>query len=135
MDIKVVVHFMDGQIIKGHTYDFFHTRPNFHLRPSLAAAGSPQIVVNVADLKAVFFVKSFEGNKDYVEAKGFAPGAKTYGRRVAVTFKDGEQLVGTCTAYRLTDQGFFMYPSDSASNNERIFCVSQAVSSVEELTA
>jgi len=135
MDIKVVVHFLDGQIVKGHTYDFFHTRPNFHLRPSLTAPDSPQIVVNITDLKAIFFVKSFDGNKDYVENKGFAPGAKTYGKRVAVTFKDGEQLVGTCTSYRMADQGFFLYPADAASNNERVFCVSQSVNGVEELKA
>lgn len=135
MDIKVVVHFLDGQIIKGHTYDFSHTRPTFHLRPAMAALNSHQIIINIAELKAVFFVKSFDGNKDYVENKGFAPGKKTYEKRLSVTFKDGEHLVGTCTSYRLADLGFFMFPADAKSNNERIFCVSQSVSNIEELPA
>ena len=133
MDIKVVVHFVDGQIIKGHTYDFFHTRPTFHLRPMLTAHDSPPVQITLSDLKAVFFVKTFEGNKDYNEHKAFAADNKVYGRKVAVSFKDGEQLVGTCTACRLDQLGFFMYPADPGSNNERIFCVSQAVAKIEEL--
>ncbi|OPZ57066.1 MAG: hypothetical protein BWY87_01705 [Deltaproteobacteria bacterium ADurb.Bin510] len=52
-----------------------------------------------------------------------------------MTFKDGERLVGTCTACRTEDQGFFLYPADPASNNERVFCLSHAVTRLEELKA
>ncbi len=63
-----------------------------------------------------------------------AEGGRTTPSVVAFA-KDGERLVGTCTACRTEDQGFFLYPADPASNNERVFCLSHAVTRLEELKA
>ncbi len=134
MDQKIVVHFLDGQIIKGHTFDFFHTRPVFHLKPAIGGPSASPVEVQIADLKAVFFVKDFEGNPSYNERKVFTAEDKAYGKKIGITFKDGEQLVGTCNAYNLASMGFFFFPIDPQSNNVRVFAVSSAIEKVDELS-
>jgi hypothetical protein len=50
-----------------------------------------------------------------------------------VIFKDGEVLVGTTTGYDASRPGFFLFPADEKSNNERIFVVTAAVKTVRFL--
>ena len=47
-----------------------------------------------------------------------------------MTFRDGEVLVGSSTAYDAARPGFFMTPADPKSNNDRIFVVMKAVRAV-----
>ena len=84
--------------------------------------------VSLATLKAVFFVKDHTGNKDYNEKKAFDKPVP--GRKLQVTFRDGEVLVGSSTAYDAGRPGFFMTPADPKSNNDRIYVVARAVRSV-----
>jgi hypothetical protein len=125
---RIVARYRDGRVVKGTTNDFLPTRPGFHLIP---AAGGPTDVVLVGDLKALFFVRDLTGNKDYDEKKTFERPA--VGRKVQVTFTDGEVLVGTTQAYQPDRVGFFMVPVDPLSNNERIFVVKAATKDVKLL--
>jgi hypothetical protein len=50
-----------------------------------------------------------------------------HGRRIAVTFQDGEELSGTTEAYNPQKLGFFMFPLDPNSNNLRIFVINNNV--------
>ena len=77
----------------------------------------------MARLKAVFFVRDFNGNPAYRERKVFDGAGQ--GRRVEVTFADGEVIVGTTLNYRPDGQGFFLSPADPAANNTRIFVVAK----------
>ncbi len=79
------------------------------------------------EIKAVFFVKTFEGNKEYNERKEFITGDRVQGRRVEVIFADGEVLRGTTVGYDPQRLGFFLIPVDPDSNNIRIFVISNAV--------
>ena len=54
-------------------------------------------------------------------------------RPPAVTFIDDEVLVGTTLNYRPDGCGFMVTPLDLASNNERVFVVSQSVRHVQFL--
>ena len=122
---KVVVKFKDNTIAKGKTSDFFPNKALFHLENT-----DGQITeVSVEDLKAVFFVKDFEGNKDhqYDYVDEIAAG----GRKIKVAFTDGETVVGYTVAYSPDRQGFFMTPADLKGNNERIFVVKSATGKVE----
>ena len=58
---KVVVRFKDGTIIKGNTSDLFPNKANFHLNHHLDGKIEQ---VDVEELKAVFFVKDFKGDKE-----------------------------------------------------------------------
>lgn len=117
---KIVVHFRDGKLLKGTTQDFFPNRPLFHIQP---AEGGEAVEVRCKTLKAVFFVKDFQGNANRQDTVGFltGPGETKQGRKIAVRFKDGELLCGYSLTYSADREGFFMFPSDAASNNMRIY--------------
>ena len=55
------------------------------------------------------------------------------GRRLEVTFLDGEVIVGSTLSYREGGAGFFVTPADTESNNVRLFVVSTATRSVRFL--
>ena len=76
----------------------------------------------MSELKAVFFVKDFVGDKDYNELKDFsASEASTYGKKIMVYLKDGETLCGFTQGYSPNRQGFFLLPLDAQSNNKKVF--------------
>jgi hypothetical protein len=78
--VKIVVRFSDGRIKKGYCQDFFPNKPAFHLI-KVDARGSREVEeIQMADLKAIFFVKSFAGNPNYEERKVFAEGDSPKGR-------------------------------------------------------
>jgi small nuclear ribonucleoprotein (snRNP)-like protein len=129
---KVVVRYRDGRVVKGHTQDFFPGKPGFHVRPFEANSPGESVTVSFADLKAVFFVKDFAGNPQYVKKRSIE-GPKPQGRLVEVTFRDGEILVGTTTGYDPKRPGFFVFPVDTQGNNIRAYLVSSAVGAVRDL--
>jgi hypothetical protein len=128
---KIVVRYADGKILKGHVQDFHPARPQFSLWPSISATPRERVVVPVARLKAVFFVRDFNGNPGY-RGQTTAP-VRGQGRRVEVTFNDGESITGTTLNYRPDGQGFFVSPADPADNNTRIFVVAAALKRVRFL--
>jgi hypothetical protein len=73
----------------------------------------------LADLKAVFFVKKFDGNPDYKERKEFTEKDSPQGRKVEVAFADGEIMQGSVLGYNPKEIGFFLFPVDPLSNNLR----------------
>ncbi|HVP58045.1 MAG TPA: hypothetical protein VMU02_08080 [bacterium] len=125
---KIAARFKDGRVSKGTTHDFLPGKPFFHLH---LAGSSEAVLVQVEDLKAIFFVKDFAGKPEYRESKVFpdeVPAAK--GHKIAVVFKDGETLTGFTFAYDPGRSGFFIVPTDAKSNNERVFVVRSAVKEV-----
>jgi hypothetical protein len=127
---KVVVRFADGRVLKGSTADFVPARDRFHLNTLGAPPGSKPVPVQVAELKALIFVKDFSGNPRHQERKEFEAGRSAAGRRIKVFFKDGELLVGTTTGYQPGRPGFFLVPVDPESNMERCFVVAQATAKI-----
>ena len=128
---KIVARHADGKILKGYTQDFHPSKPQFSLWPSINATPKERTVVPVRQLKAVFFVRDFNGNPNHQERKAFA--VRGQGRRVEVTFTDGETILGTTLNYRPDCQGFFVSPADPSGNNTRIYVVSKAVRRVRFL--
>lgn len=126
---SVVARFLDGRVLKGTTHDFAPQKPVFHLYAwgEEAARG---VAIPVGALKALFFVRSYDGNPKHAEKKSF-DGVKGQGRRVLVTFTDGETLAGFTTTFSPGKQGWFLVPVDSDSNNSRIYVVATAVRKIE----
>ena len=122
---KIVVRFADGDLLKGFTQDFHPTRSQFSLWPSINATPADRVNVPMSRLKAVFFVRDFEGNPGYRDSKTFT--LRGQGRRVEVTFADTEVVLGTTLNYRPDAAGFFVVPADTGGNNTRIFVVASAV--------
>ena len=128
---KIVARHANGEIIKGYTQDFHPSRPQFSLWPTINATPKERVVVSVARLKAVFFVRDFNGNPGHKDQKS-SP-ARGQGRRIEITFADGEVITGATLNYRPDGQGFFVSPSDTAANNTRIFVVASALRRVRFL--
>lgn len=129
--VKVIVRYADGRRLKGYTQDFFPNKSIFHIQLVDNPPGSETIEVSMKDLKAVFFVREFEGNPQYQEKKTFPPGQKIAGRLVEVTFKDGEVLRGSTLGYDPNRPGFFFFPADPDSNNLRVFAIFQAIRRIQ----
>jgi hypothetical protein len=132
---RVVFRFLDGRLLKGYLEEFHPQQDRMVLRETSGALRQARL----SELKAVFFVKSFEGQRQHRESKSFRARGRR-GRKVFIRFKDGESLTG----YTLGDipwrhgfflggsaePGFFMYPTDQDSNNIKIYVVASAVEDV-----
>ena len=122
---KVVARFKDGTVMKGHTGDFFPNKKDFHLE----LLSGERVNIDTEQLKAIFFVKDFTGDKNRKDVyNGVVPGG---GRKIQVKFKDGELVIGYSQGYSPDRLGFFIIPADTQNNNERIFVVNSAT---EEIT-
>ena len=130
--IKVVARYVNGKRVKGFSQDFFPNKDRFRVYPAAKPSGEATEVL-VKELKAVFFVQDFAGNSLYYERKKYLEGEKPSGRKVEVTFMDGEVLVGTTLGYDPNRPGFFLFPADPKSNNIRVFAVSTSVKKVRYL--
>jgi hypothetical protein len=126
---KVVAHFRDGTVIKGTTHYFHRHRQTFRLEP---ANGDPEVTIRIHRLKALFFVKSFAGNRLRVDARGFLAGPmeNAHGVKIAVRFDDKEWLCGYSLSYAPQRMGFYVFPADEGSNNIKVFVVSDAADDV-----
>jgi len=131
--IKVVVHYADGNVVKGFTNNFLPNRPSFHLHSEASGLSGKSVEVRVKDLKAVFFVKDFDGDPSYNEQKTFTEGQRPAGRKVEVTFADGEVLVGATLGYDESRPGFFITTPDQKSNNLRVFVVTASMKGIRYL--
>ncbi len=129
---RIVVRFLDGRVMKGFTFDFLPNKEGFHLVDS---ENERKVApVDTKDIKAVFFVKTFAGNRQRRSQvrDGWGRGA---GQRLKITFLDGEVLPGTATVYTPGRLGFFVVPADEGSNNERAFVYTAATRSVDVIPA
>jgi hypothetical protein len=93
--IKVVVHYINGEVIKGSTRDFFPNKDLFHLFLTTDPTGEA-IEVLMKDLKAIFFVRDFTGDPQYNERKIFLEGENSPGRK----------------GYDPSRKGFCLFPAD-----------------------
>lgn len=121
MQNKIIIRYLDHKILKGTTSDFFPHKQYMHL---ILNETKEVINVDIKTLKAIYFVKSFEGNPGYNERSDVK--RTGLGKRIRVKFKDGEVLSGYTQGFSPERLGFHVVPSDPDSNNERIFVTNAA---------
>ena len=124
---KIVVKLKDNTLLKGQTNNFFPSKTFFHLQQ----INGEQTEVVIEDLKAIFFVKDYDGDKN--RKKTYTDKVAGGGRKIRVKFLDGETVVGYTTGYSSDRSGFYMVPADLKGNNERIFVVKSATEEIEML--
>jgi len=132
---KVILRFTDGKMLKGFIRDLKLTEESLFIEDE----SGNQLKVRLKELKAIFFVHSFEGNREHQEKKSFA-GSRPGSKRVFVKFKDGESIMGFVEGELPWRTGFFLesmkekaftiVPVDEASNNIKILVVTSAVNDV-----
>ena len=121
---KVVLRFKNGSLMKGNTSDFFPNKKDFHL----TLLDGKIIKIITEDLKAIFFVKDFIGDKNRDKIyTGDVPGG---GRKLQVKFPDGEVIIGFSQGYSSCRPGFFIVSADKGENNERVYIVNSATEKV-----
>jgi hypothetical protein len=128
---RVVVRYADGRVLKGYA-DFDPEQPTFPLLPP-DDPDAENVEVAVADLKAVFFVRSFDGDPGHDESKDLYQSRPPDTRKVSVRFQDGEELVGHTRQLDRHRSGLFFTPLDPRSNNVRVFAVFDALWGVRRL--
>jgi hypothetical protein len=128
---KVVIRFRDGRIVKGYSYDFNPNKETFHV--TKGENEREVFEVSTSLMKAVFFVKTFEGNKDHPGADDLSMESlkKIPGLKVKVTFFDDEVMYGSTHGYAPDRKGFFIFPVNKEDNNERVFVIKESTVAVE----
>ena len=124
---KVVVRLKDGTVVKGKTNDFFPNKSQFHLTTVDGFVDE----YHLDELKAVFFVKDYDGDESY--SYSYSDAITGGGRKVKVSFVDGEEMVGYTQGYSQNRPGFFTIPADLGGNNEKVFVVVSATTEVQFL--
>lgn len=121
---RLVVKFKGGKVLKGQTSDFFPNKEAFHL----TTIDNQIELITIEDLKALFFVKDLDGDKNRKDAyKDVIAGG---GRKLKVSFIDGEVIIGFSVGYTPNRSGFFLMPADLGGNNERVYVVKSSCKSV-----
>ncbi|HWC20137.1 MAG TPA: hypothetical protein VG498_24195, partial [Terriglobales bacterium] len=100
--LKVVAHLADGSLIKGYlgeaeSFDPLSAGLTGNTLPpqvKLDLSNGGNMVVDLRQAKALFFVKTLEGRTDYVEVKFFERNPQIEGLWIKIRFKDGEITEG-----------------------------------------
>jgi hypothetical protein len=126
---NVIVRYASGRIEHGYTYDLDPRLPSFRLfTPEVIC--SRAVEVWVRDLKAVFFVRSLTGHHGGAGGERRDLDAPPEARKVRVSFRDGEVVMGYTTVCDRRRPGFFLVPDDPTGNIERVFAVFDAIDTV-----
>lgn len=138
-EVKVVAHLHGGKLVKGFLKSAEGSDLEALFRHTLSAMeseiriqghdSSETIKLGVESLKALFFVKSFEGSADYSEVKFFHSNPTVEGLWVQIKFRDGEVTEGVLhnSVRYLLDAGFFLKPPDPLSNNQLVYVLKRSL--------
>jgi hypothetical protein len=132
---RVILRFLDKRLMKGYLEKFSPSDDTV----SIKSEDSVRTVVGLGELKGIFFVKSFSGDRKHREKKSFR-GNPFNSKKVFVRFRDGESMVGFVEGEVPWEKGFFLHaernngffvkPADGTSNNIKIFVVAASIDDV-----
>lgn len=127
---RLVVRYKDGRTEYGVCFALNPRDTGFHLDKVDAngATTGEAVQVRYSDLKAVFYVKSFDGKFDKgLRFREWTPD----GKELVVEFKDGEVIRGfSLQQYDPEDQRFYLIPKDPATNNISVLIEKSALAHV-----
>ncbi|GAG98406.1 unnamed protein product [marine sediment metagenome] len=129
---RIVAHFKNGKLLKGYTENFVPAQETFRLRSAYGKDRINTYEVRTTDLKALFFVKTLEGNKEYSEKREFdgVGTSNIRGTKIKAVFADGEVIRGANFDYSKIFNGFYITPIDPQSNNERVYVVKDSTRNI-----
>ena len=123
---KIVARTKNGKCFKGYLRDGRFLQRGI-LRMTMV--DSQELPVDLNQLKGVFFVRDFEGNRHYLESKILVADPERPGLRVRLRFEDNETMEGIVENELdlLQTAGFFFWPADPKANNDLIFVMKSAL--------
>ena len=123
---SVVLRFRDGRTLRGLlTSDFSPRETEFKIETEDGEVAS----ISLFELKAVFFPKDPKQRSADMAMAGVerdVPGSAL----ARVEFFDGEIIRGRVQHYSVANAGFFLFPTATETNNDRIFVVATALTTV-----
>jgi hypothetical protein len=124
---KVIARKTNGEILKGYV----DTAPESAKDDKITMISLTDEIIKIPkrNMKALFFVKKFSGNKEYSEIKFFENQPKIDGLWVRLTFYDDEMIEGIVsnTIGFLLEEGFYLKPPDPNSNNRLMYVLKAAL--------
>lgn len=122
----VVARLLDGGKVKGRSTDFHPEQDHFTIAP---ADTSLPVRIPVAELKALFFVRSLDGNPERQDHREFRlkHGVRS---KLWLEFQDGERMAAWPVSPTMGKQGFYVLPTDSDSNVEKAWVYRPALKKV-----
>jgi hypothetical protein len=126
---KVVVRKLDGGILKGYVDPVPEPVSSKEDKITITSLTEEPIHVPKSEIKALFFVRKFSGNKDYSEVKFFESQPPIDGLWVRLHFSDNEAIEGIVANSMnfLVEDGFYLKPPDPNSNNRLMYVVKSAL--------
>lgn len=112
---KAIVRTRDGQVHLG-----FVAKKALGPKFAILNRQAEEVPFNLRDVKAIFFVKDFKGDPSYEEIRFLNKQKASPAVWVRLKFFDGETLEGRIenNVSLLLSGGFYLWPSDSETNNE-----------------
>jgi hypothetical protein len=91
--------------------------------------------ISAADIKAVFYVNSFEGDSEHNNLNFHTRAPIVHGIWMRVEFYDGEIIEGIVfnSIRYLVDPGFFLIPTDPESNNKLLYVMKNQLADLRVL--
>lgn len=132
---KAVLRFKNGNVRKGRIRGFSEEASDILF---VESNGGEESTITFEELKAIFFVKSFDGDSGYNETKYYGE-SSSLKQKVFVKFSDNESITGFVRdrtpwqkGFHLYSQkthktGFFVLPTDPQSNNIKAYVINTAV--------
>ena len=117
---KIVLRMRDDAMEKCSIYSHFSAA---YCKLKVLDTEGKLKTVDLSDLKAIFFVREYEGSPGFHACQDFAEDSPKAGKAVKVTFSDGEVLRGRVLNMAEGSSGFFLFPPGPLDNNLKIFVV------------
>jgi hypothetical protein len=121
---RIIVRYIDGSLLRCYLSPEGEAALQMRLIDPFVVqtAGGQFQEVNPSQIKAIFFVKSFEGSPNYSEFKVFTNRPNGRGVWMRVHFRDGEVMEGVAPNSLDTyfNPVFYLTPPDPASNNQTV---------------
>lgn len=114
---QVVACYGNGKTRSGFTAEFTPTNGCLEITAEPTPSSKP-LTVPLTELRTIRFAKDRARDDDRAAAVVAAKG-----RKLRVTFADGQLLEGTTDSYRRSAPGFFVQPLDPQSDDERVFVI------------
>jgi len=126
---KVIIRKLNGEILKGYVEESLDPVNGKEDSVKITSLTEELIRVPKSDIKALFFVRKFSGNKEYSEVKFFESQPRIDGLWVRVYFFDNEAIEGIVANSMnfLIEDGFYLKPPDPNSNNRLMYVVKSAL--------
>jgi hypothetical protein len=131
---QLVVKYIDERILKGTPTTWDIDSDGFNLLPRDALPGSnEEIYISFADLKAVYFVRDFDGQ---IGKKIVSPATQIRGLHMLLKFSDKENVEGyTSESYSPASPRFYFFPADQSGNTISLLVERRHLEKVELLDA